>query len=437
MAWDATKPTNSGLLINAPALIRANWDALALQTDASLLVDNDKVAVAAGIVESKITFDGTSGHAHSGGAQGKLISLTAAVTGTLPIANGGTALTSAGGVANRVMATSDGSTWAAVQIDITTMVSGTLPTGSGGTGSTDTDYCDLTANVTGTLPTGNGGTGSVENANAADGVCVLDGSGYVPDDSVDTGALKTAISAVSVASPNGGTGTNVTLPGGEYGFYPQTKGTDMNPYDAYIAVAHRGTAYATIIFLDPTWLTVYAQQRYVTSSGLDHWLFILVDKITKGILACSFAPDHPAYGNGGDFEKLAHPFCDYDSAIHDIVLVDNDTIAELKLQITKEKSFLELVNEEYKVDITKEEVYKPLHSGRFIDKKPVLVKSIPDYIKVRKLIKLTDQEKSAKVQRREQKQNIKKQAKETKKNKLKQKLGLNDQEFQELKEVLK
>jgi hypothetical protein len=45
-------------------------------------------------------------------------------------------------------------------IDLTAKVTGTLPIANGGTNSTSTTYCDLTANVTGTMPAGNGGTGA-------------------------------------------------------------------------------------------------------------------------------------------------------------------------------------------------------------------------------------------------------------------------------------
>ena len=44
-------------------------------------------------------------------------------------------------------------------IDLTAKVTGTLPIANGGTNSTSTTYCDLTANATGTLPVGNGGSG--------------------------------------------------------------------------------------------------------------------------------------------------------------------------------------------------------------------------------------------------------------------------------------
>lgn len=45
------------------------------------------------------------------------------------------------------------------QIDAGSGLTGTLPIANGGTGTTSTTFTNLTTNVTGTLPTGNGGTG--------------------------------------------------------------------------------------------------------------------------------------------------------------------------------------------------------------------------------------------------------------------------------------
>lgn len=143
MGWDTSLPSNSGLLINAPAQIRANWDALALGTESALLITNAKVAAAAAIVESKLLFSGT-GHGHTGSTAGKQIVLTTAVSGILPIANGGTALNSAGGVANRVLLTTDGTSFSAGQVALSTMVSGNLPVAnlnSGTSASATTYWC--------------------------------------------------------------------------------------------------------------------------------------------------------------------------------------------------------------------------------------------------------------------------------------------------------
>jgi hypothetical protein len=69
--------------------------------------------------------------------------LTTGVTGTLPIANGGTGTTST------------------TFTNLTTNVTGTLPIANGGTGTTSTTFTNLTTNVTGTLPVANGGSGAV------------------------------------------------------------------------------------------------------------------------------------------------------------------------------------------------------------------------------------------------------------------------------------
>ena len=156
---------------------------------------------------------------------------------------------------------------------------------------------DLTTDVTGTLPTGNGGTGATANANVANGVVILDGSGYVPNVSVDTTALKTATGEVSVAASDN---VSLTLPGGGYGFYPQLKMSTASADTRHAYMHYRNnvagwTSYVTHIDLASFTYTLYAQQRYVTASGRDYWIWLLVDKTSKEILAATSAPDHPSY----------------------------------------------------------------------------------------------------------------------------------------------
>lgn len=62
-------------------------------------------------------------------------------------------------------------------VDISKKVTGTLPIANGGTGSVLTAYCSLTANVSGTLPVANGGTGAT--SLTANTVLVGNGTGAV------------------------------------------------------------------------------------------------------------------------------------------------------------------------------------------------------------------------------------------------------------------
>ncbi len=86
---------------------------------------------------------------------------TSYTTGDILYASSSTVLAKLAGVATGSALISGGvgtaPSWG--KIGLTTHVSGTLPVANGGTGSTSTTYCSLTSNVTGTLPVANGGTG--------------------------------------------------------------------------------------------------------------------------------------------------------------------------------------------------------------------------------------------------------------------------------------
>jgi hypothetical protein len=69
----------------------------------------------------------------------------------------------AAGSAGQVLQSNGASapTWGAVPaVNLATGVTGTLPIANGGTGTTSTTFVNLASNVTGTLPVGNGGTGA-------------------------------------------------------------------------------------------------------------------------------------------------------------------------------------------------------------------------------------------------------------------------------------
>lgn len=228
--------------------------------------------------------------------------------------------------------------------------------------------------------------------NSANGAVILNASGYLPalNGSLLTGIsttpgagtitstmLKTATGEVS------GTG-NLTLPGGEYGFYPQVKRVDSSTTaTAQIASGLSSPSYVTNIYFSVTGAG-YARQRYVTASGTDLWIFLLTDKTTGNIISAYCAYDHPAYGNGGDFEKVPHPFASYDEATQQIFLVSKASAAAIKAEsVSVGKSILTLINEEYEVG-NADQTYIPLHSGKFLtdDGQQVkqMVTTIPNYI---------------------------------------------------------
>lgn len=203
---------------------------------------------------------------------------------------------------------------------------------------------------------------------------------------VAQGKLKTATGEVSKGNGWG----HLTLPGGQYGFYPQVRGDVASPtVGAMIfnsGIANISTSYITTVSLSGDGATaIYAQQRYVTASGQDHWVFLLIDKLTGDILAGYSAPDHPMYGNGGDINLVPHPFRAMDLTGKEVVILGKADIAALKAKVTKEDSILTIVHRDHKIEVAQELPYQPLHTGKFIDEQPVLLDTLPSGIVVRGL----------------------------------------------------
>lgn len=161
--------------------------------------------------------------------------------------------------------------------------------------------------------------------------------------------LKTSI--LSEVSTSTGLPVNCTLPGGEYGFYPQVKGNGA----ATICYTINSASYATIIGLTSSsdLTTIYAQQRYVTSSGEINWLFFLCDKTTKKIKASWICSDHPCFGNGGNPDTVQHPFPEYDARVDEIICINPSErdIETYKAEAVRTgKSPLQVINEQYQID---------------------------------------------------------------------------------------
>jgi len=229
------------------------------------------------------------------------------------------------------------------------------------------------------------------------------GSSHLASASVSQAKLKTSVGEVSVQNGQ----SVLTLPGGQYGFYPQT-GIDIttganfgfimgwNKYDtsnncwkAYTE-GYNDRPYGTYITLYSSQYYQYAkaQQRYITSSGKDHWIFLLVDKETKQIIASYQAPDHPCYGQGGDEIDIPHPFGSYDPKKHEIVLVDNSILTELKPLINRKNTLLTLINEKCIIDDYTRPKYEPreiIEIDEYGDLKGDVLATIrtPDWAKIK------------------------------------------------------
>jgi hypothetical protein len=199
------------------------------------------------------------------------------------------------------------------------------------------------------------------------------GNLQVKDSGISQTKLKTTTGEVSRTSSTGW--GRATLPGGTYGFYPQTKLEHNSGSDgekrAVLGYDSQSTSWGyttTIAFYSEIsgddW---YAKQRYVTASGHDHWIFLLVDKETKNVISSYQAPDHPSANQSSATElDIPHPFGSYDPEKHEIVVVDN---SDLQTMIQKKKqrrangergvSLLQVINENYLIDDTKRPTYQP------------------------------------------------------------------------------
>jgi hypothetical protein len=189
------------------------------------------------------------------------VNLATDVSGTLPIANGGTGQTTQQAAINALVGTqtanrvlrSDGTNSTLSQVALTTDVTGTLPIGSGGTGQTTAnaafnalapsqasangkylksdgtnaswDAIDIsTADITGTLPVGNGGTG----ATTLTGLLLGNGTSAVTTVTAPSGAVvgttDTQTLTNKTISGSSNTLTNISLTSSVTGTLPTTNG---------------------------------------------------------------------------------------------------------------------------------------------------------------------------------------------------------------------
>ncbi len=163
---------------------------------------------------------------------------------------------------------------------------------------------------------------------------------------VGQGQLKTASGTVSYGPGSSSSGSQqLTLPGGEYGFYPRSWATG-GAWNNHIFDGNAASPATTVVIYATNALgaTCYASQRYIQASppykigdiNWGHFLFLLRNKSTGEVIAAYEAQDPPWAYNGpmhlykNDPELLAaipHPFPEYGSekfpaTDFEVVLVD-------------------------------------------------------------------------------------------------------------------
>jgi len=398
VAWTPSKPENDMLLVNFPAAMRSNLDALELGTDVALLITNAKCSASMGLEDTKLAQITTA--AKVSGAAITLLTSVPSGAGVLPDANSnGKCKADAADTtpqyldslidtgmfqisAGDLLQLADSLTYAGNWVNLGSVT--TVDINGGTIDGVTVGTIDINGGtMDGVKIGGTTATGEIiiNNASdAADGLGVQGSSGqYLKSNgagvnpswatpsagltSVSQGDLNTASGEVGGVSAQG----DFTLPGGTYGFYPQIKFTDTGNRTGRIAAIHSGhfttggfQTYRTNITLWYTYGATYARQRYITASGHDYWIFLLVDKVTNKVIGSYQAPDHPSANQGGATEiDIPHPFGSYDPTKHEIIVVDNADLTVMRQRVNRQKSLLQVVNEDYLIDDTKRPKYNP------------------------------------------------------------------------------
>lgn len=140
----------------------------------------------------------------------------------------------------------------------------------------------------------------------------IEGAGSGGITSVSQGDLNTSMGSVSSSlSGSGNSSFNLTLPGGEYGFYPQTRYSGASGNAAQVMVGGQGmsTTFNTNIsgyrIIAGTTVTIFAQQRYINSSPpfdlgdgeVGGFIFALIDG--NGDIQSTYVADVPPWGYNG------------------------------------------------------------------------------------------------------------------------------------------
>lgn len=214
------------------------------------------------------------------------------------------------------------------------------------------NFCDTTGGSGGQILIKQGGANMA--AKTISGGITINADGVVP--LIGQGQLKTSQGYIET---NNTSGLSFTVPGGQYGFFPQIAVSQEGNYVYWKGPSTDSATHQTRMRLwaayEPHFCLIHI--RYVTASGEVYWLFFLRDKATKKVIASYGAPDHPCFGNGGKPLLVSHPFPEFDPATQEIIVV-NPSLAEVKSierqcvvedETKPDRKFLQVVREDYEI----------------------------------------------------------------------------------------
>ena len=191
--------------------------------------------------------------------------LTTGVTGTLPVANGGTGVTTSTGSGSVVLSTSP------------TLVTPILGTPTSGT-LTNATGLPLTTGVTGTLPVANGGTGATTLTSAA----ILRGNGTSAISAASASDIVTAIGSTAVTAAT--TATN--LASGSAGTVPYQSASGTT---AMLSAGTAGQVLQSTGAAAPAWVNQPFTRVQVYTTASNTWT------VPTGVTSCLVV----VYGGGG------------------------------------------------------------------------------------------------------------------------------------------
>ncbi len=172
---------------------------------------------------------------------------------------------------------------------------------------------------------------------------------------VGQGELKTTTGIVSTASTSE---VLLTLPGGQYGFYPETRetGDGMGVSISSTSTQQGSTFGSFIIAVVASSGTGYLQQRYIQASppydlgngAIPLFVFALIDNVTGDVISTYVAEDPPWANNGPT--NIRPDFTGVDGKKYQKVkqlIMDYGNYTEAKKVLTTQQLYDRMINDEY------------------------------------------------------------------------------------------